>query len=485
MVGPDYVGPSGHVPDAWSRNVLRDLHGPSLAGWWKGFRDPTLNTLIERAREANPDLKVALHRISEARAQRGIARSQGLPKANASALYSRERASENLGGFVRDNPSSFYSTGFDAGWEIDLFGGIRRSVEAADANVQAREEDYRDALVTLFAEVALNYIDYRTFEERIAVALGNIGAQQGSVDLTQGRLDAGLVPRIDVTQAESNLALSEASVPLLRTELIAAKNRLASLTGGFPESVDGLLARSRGIPMPSSGYSSGLPADLLRARPDVRSAERQLAAQTARIGVAEADLYPRLTLAGDFNLQADSSADLFDSPSRAYSFGPSFRWAIFSAGQIRNQIAAEESRAYQALAVYERSVLDAVEEVETTMASIVNERERLSDLGRAVSSSRETVSLVKNNYESGLVSFQNVLDAERTKFSAEDEEVFSRGQVARYYVTLYKALGGGTECEYIPEVDPVPGPRRWKKRAEAAALTGTSPAEAPTAVAGR
>lgn len=478
-VGPDYTGASTRVPDAWTRNVLRDLRdGSNLAGWWKGFKDPALNTLIERAREANPELKGALARIAEARAERGVAVSQGLPQLGAGADYSRNRTSESLGRVgagVANNPSSLYSTGFDAGWEIDLFGGIRRSVEAADANLAAREEAYRDALVTLFAEVALNYVDYRTLEERIAVATRNIAAQRGSVDLTKRRLEAGLVPKIDVTQAETNLALSEAAVPLLRSQLAAAKNRLASLTGGFPASVNSLLSRSRGIPVPPSGYSTGLPADLLRARPDIRRAERELAAQTARIGIAEAELYPRLSLLGDFQLQSLKSGDLFDSASRAYSFGPSFRWSIFSAGRIRNQIAAEESRAIQALSTYESSVLGAVEEVETNMAAILNERDRLGNLGRAVSSSRETVNLVKDNYENGLVSFQNVLDAERTKFGAEDEETFSRGQIARHYIALYKALGGGTQCEYIPET--LPAYERAPKRKKAGA-TGPERPEA-------
>lgn len=472
LVGPDYAGPGGAVPDAWSRSVVQDLAGgsSSLAGWWRGFNDPALDTLLERAREANPDLKAALAGIAEARALRGVARSQGLPQAEAEADYSRVRTSETLGAPVRDNPSSLYSTGFDAGWEIDLFGGIRRSVEAAEANVAAREEGYRDALVTLFAEVALNYVDCRTLEERIAVANRNIAAQRESVNLTKGRLTAGLVPKIDVTQAETNLALSESSVPVLRAQLDAAKNRLATLTGGFPASVEGILARSRGIPVPSAGYSAGLPCDLLRARPDIRRAERELAAQVARIGVAEAELYPRLTLFGDFHLETASSGDLFDSASRTYAFGPSFRWAIFSAGRIRNEIAAEESRALAALAAYESAVLGAVEEVETSMSAIVNERDRLGDLGRAVASSRETVSLIKDNYENGLVSFQNVLDAERTKFDAEDEETFSRGQLAGFYVRLCKALGGGTECEYIPcvggEVPPY-FPHRAERRRKA------------------
>lgn len=475
-VGPDYITPRKGTPDAWSRSVLRDLddNAACLSGWWKGFHDPTLNALIERARASNPNLRLALERITEARAQRGIAVSQALPQVAGNGSYSRNRVSENVGGRAAladaaaaagagagafggaTNPSNLYTTGFDAGWEIDIFGGIRRSVESAEANIAAQEENYRDALVTLFADVALNYVDYRTLEARIAVANRNINSQRGSVDLTRKRLDAGLVPKIDVTQAETNLALSEAAVPQLRAQLAASKNRLATLTGGFPASVDAILANRNGIPVPKAGYSAGLPADLLRARPDIRRAERELAAQNARVGVAVADLYPRFTLFGDLNLQASNSGDLFNSASRAYSFGPSFQWQIFSAGRIRNNIRVEESRVAQAYAAYESTVLGAVEEVETSMAGIVYERERLSDLARAVSASSETVSLVKDNYQNGLVSFQNVLDAERTKFSAEDEETFSRGQIARNYIILYKALGGGTATELIPPAVPIP-----------------------------
>jgi NodT family efflux transporter outer membrane factor (OMF) lipoprotein len=471
-VGPNYVEPHQSAPDAWTRSVMRDLDGNAacLSGWWKGFHDPTLNALIERSRASNPNLRLALERITEARAQRGIAVSQGLPQANGSGGYTRNRISENAGPQAAlgnagpmaaaignaNTPFNFYTLGGDAGWEVDIFGGIRRSVESADANIASQEENYRDALVTLFADVALNYVDYRTLEARIVVANRNINAQRGSVDLTGKRLDAGLVPRIDVTQAQANLSLSEAAVPQLRAQLVLSKNRLATLTGGFPASVENILGSSRGIPVPKAGYSAGLPADLLRARPDIRRAERDLAAQTARVGVAVADLYPRFTLFGNFNLQAANSGDLFDSASRAYSFGPSFQWQIFSAGRIRNNIRIEESRVAQAYATYEGTILGAVEEVETSMAGILYERERLSKLGRAVSASNETVSLVKDNYQNGLVSFQNVLDAERTQFSAEDEETFSRGQIARNYIILYKALGGGTATELIPPAVPIP-----------------------------
>jgi|GEM_PF-2189696 len=226
-VGPDYLQPGRDIPDAWTRSVERDLEdgAASLTGWWKGFNDPTLNALIERARASNPNLRLVLERITEARAQRGIAVSRALPQGNGSGRYSRHRNSESLNSPVpSDNPFDLYTTGFDAGWEIDIFGGIRRSVESTEANIAAQEENYRDTLVTLFADVALNYVDYRTLEARIAVANRNINSQRGSVDLTRKRLDAGLVPKIDVTQAETNLALSEAAVPQLRAQLAASKN---------------------------------------------------------------------------------------------------------------------------------------------------------------------------------------------------------------------------------------------------------------------
>lgn len=456
-VGVDFEKPDTAVPDAWSQALSRDLKGSgsSLEKWWRGFNDPVLNQLIDRTRESNPDLQAALERVTEARALRGIAVSQGLPQANAGGAYTRNRASESLlGPAPSDNPSNFYSAGFDAGWEIDIFGGIRRSVESAEANIGASEEDYRDALVSLFSEVALNYVEYRTIQERIRVAEQNIASQKESAELTRNRLDNGLVPKIDVTQAETNLAISESLLPALRSQLVFAKNRVATLTGGYPDSVEKLLAGRRAIPLPKSGYSAGLPADLLRARPDVRRAERELAARTAAIGIAEADFYPRFTLFGDFNLQAVSSGDLVDSASRAYSFGPSFQWQIFSAGRIRNAVLAEESRTRQALNRYESSVLLAVEEVETSMAAVANEWDRLAALKRAVESANETVALIKDNYENGLVNFQNVLDAERTKFNVEDDQVVSQGQIAKNYITLYKALGGGTEMELLPPSSP-------------------------------
>lgn len=460
-VGVNYQRPDARVPDAWTESVLRGMQGPGggLEEWWKGFNDPVLNELVDRTRKSNPSLAIALERVTEARALRGVAASQLFPQAGAGGSYSRNRASESLlGPAPPDNPSNLFNTGFDAGWEIDVFGGVRRSIEASDAGVEAAGEAYRDTLVSLFSELALNYIEYRTVQQRLVVAEANIEAQRTSLELAQSRFDNGLVPRIDVTQAETNLAVSESLLPLLRTQLTLARNRIATISGGFPDSVVGMLAANRPIPQPRTGFSAGLPADLLRARADVRRAERELAAQTAAIGIAEADLYPRLTLFGNFDLRSVSSGDLLDAGSRTYSFGPAVRWQIFSAGRIRNTIKAQESLANQALSRYEATILGAVEEVESSMSAVANQQDRLALLQVAVASSAETVELVKENYENGLVNFQNVLDAERTKFNVDDDLVVSRGQIARGYVTLYKALGGGTETELIPppSADPEP-----------------------------
>jgi len=454
-VGPNYGEPDAKVPDAWAASVGRDLRGGAsdLDKWWGNFNDARLTRLIEKVRASNPDVRLAAERIEEARSRRGIARSQLFPAANAGGDYVRNRASESLlFPAPGTNPSNLFSAGFDAGWEVDVFGGIRRGVEAAEAGIGVSQEAYRDVVVTLYAETAVNYIEYRTLEERIRLASANIKGQADSLELASARLEAGLASDLDVAQAETNLATSKALLPLLESQRAFAANRLAALAGGFPGSPEARLGTGSGIPVPKRGFSAGLPADLVRSRPDIRRAERELAAQTARIGVATAELYPKFRLAGDFTLQAAESGDFFQGASRAYAFGPSFRWNIFSAGQIRNTIRAEESGARQAYAAYEGAVIRGVEEVESAMAAIAHEWDRKAQLDIAVGFSRKTVGLVKQKYTEGLVDFQNVIDAERTLFDNDDNAAISRGAVARNYVILYKALGGGTEVVLeVPE----------------------------------
>ncbi|MDF1823663.1 MAG: efflux transporter outer membrane subunit [Verrucomicrobiales bacterium] len=468
-VGVNYNAPSTAVPDAWTLSIQPHLSNDAacLSGWWRGFNDPALNELIERTRSDNPDFKIALQRIVEARAERGVALSALFPNLATDSSYTRVRESEGAGAVLGNNPLDYYSTGLSGGWEIDLFGGLRRGVEAADANIEASVETYRDLLVTLFADVALNYIDYRTFEERIYVANLNIKIQQDSLDLAQSRLDAGLVSKIDVTQARANLETTKALVPQLEGQLVAARNRLGSLTGGYPHSVTKLLStRHTSIPVPAKDYGMGQPADLLRTRPDVRSAERTLAAAVASVGIAESELYPKLSLAGTLSFEALDVSNIPNAAAAAYSFGPSLQWNLFRSGQIKNQIRVEEAQAMQAYASYEKVVLTAVEEVETSMAGVLTERQRLSALRRAVAAADESVTLVKNNYTEGLVDFQRVIDTERVLFQNQDLAVTSKGQIARNYVALYRALGGGAALEEFELPEPVrkPGGGWIKKR---------------------
>lgn len=451
VVGTDYTSPATITPDVWHQSLTSDLNSgsPDLESWWTRFNDPTLNRLISTARESNRDLAIAFERVTEARAARGIARSQLFPSLDFNGGVSRGRTSENIG-----SPSppagktgDFWTTGIDAGWEVDLFGGVRRAIESADATAEGVEEVYRDTLVSLFAEVALNYIQIRTVEERIRLANGNITNQKESVSLTSDRLEAGLSPELDVSQATTNLASTEAVIPTLRNQRSIALNRLATLIGRYPSAAESLLGKSKGIPEPSRNVGVGIPADLVRARPDIRAAERNLAAQTATVGVAESDLYPRFTLSGTFQLQSTTASSLLASGSRNYAFGPNFSWNIFNAGRIRSQINIEESRTKQAYYSYQNTVLKAVEEVENALSSAFNERDRYKALEKAVTSSTKTVSLVKDNYREGLIDFQNVLDAERTIFANQDELAISQGEIAASYVALYKALGGGTKMK--------------------------------------
>ena len=323
-----------------------------------------------------------------------------------------------------------------------MLGGVRRAIEVTEASLQATEEAYRDFMVVLLAEVATNYMDVRTVEERIQLAQANIQNQEESLALAKERFKAGLVPRLDVTQAETNLANTLAFLPQLRQTRTQEVNRLASLVGGFSADLEQRIAPAETIPLPPANVAVGLPAEVIRLRPDIRAAERSLAAQTARIGVAEADLYPRFTLNGSFNLLSTSSGDVLDAASRDYGFGPALRWNLFSAGRVRSQIAIEASRTREAYYAYENAVLLAVEEVEVSMSGIANGRERLAALTRAADSAARPLNWSGKTTGVGQ-DFQNVLDAERTPTATEDAQAVSQGAIAIARETSSSALGGG------------------------------------------
>ncbi len=449
-VGPDYEQPQTDMPDAWHTAAVDGLATgeADLQTWWRVFDDEQLNGLVMRSAGGNLTLREALWRVEEARALRGVVTGDQ-PQVEFSGNAARSQASDNgaaaelapPGGFEAGNQ---FDLGFGANWEIDVFGRIRRQAEAADATVGASVEAYRDVLVSLYAETALAYISVRTSQERLRIANANVEAQESTLRLTEDRFAAGLVSALDVAQAESNLANTYSLIPVIERDLEGSLNRLAVLLGEEPGALHDELSNHVPIPSkPQEELTIGLPVELLRQRPDVREAERLLAAQTARIGVATADLYPSFSLSGFLGVSATSGSDLLDSGSVTWSVGLPIRWSIFTGGRIRSQIKVEEARTEQLFANYERTVLLALEETENAMVAYEKELERLERLRQSVAATQRSLELVLTQYRSGLTDFQNVLDTQRTLLLREDELAVVEGGVIGNLVRLYRALGGG------------------------------------------
>jgi len=431
--------------------VHQDLTGgitegeASLETWWKALNDPGLNSLIERASAGNLDLQEAAARVMEAQARRGIATGERLPDINGSGAVERTRTSEDFSPPTGKRNDYIYGMGVDSSWEIDFWGRIRRLVESADASLEASVEAYRDVQVLLFAEIALNYVEVRTLQARISFAESNVKAQRDSLEITEARLKAEITGELDVRQAQLNLARTESTIPALRTSMKQSINRLGVLLGEFPSALYDELITSAPIPQPPENITVSMPANFLRQRPDIRQAERELAAQTARVGVATAELYPRFSLLGDFGFEGDS--DIFDYKKRAWSIGPSFRWNIFDGGRVRSFISIEDARTEQALVRYEKAVLGALEEVENSIISYTEEVKRRGFLEDSVKAAQESVDLVKTLYINGLTDFQNVLDMERSRFEQQDDFANSEGRVTQDMIRIYRALGGGWDVE--------------------------------------
>jgi multidrug efflux system outer membrane protein len=466
-VGPDYVEPEIPIQDEWRAAVETEMsqEEPDIERWWENLEDPALTDLIRRSEVANLDLRIAVARVAEARALRGIAKGDFFPNLVLDGAYSYTEISENspvgqvivgAGGTVE--PTEQWQASAGSFWEIDLFGRIRRRTEAATAQFEATIEDYRDVLVSLYAEVALNYIDVRSLQTRLDFARNNVAAQRESLELTRDRFDAGLTSALDVAQAEQNLAQTESTIPALESGLNAALNRLAVLLGEQPGALhDELLADAGTIPAEPPDIVSGVPADVLRRRPDVRRAERLLAAQTARIGVAKADLYPTFSISGFVEAVAGSVSSLFESESGGWGIIPGFRWDLFQGGKIRNNIRAEEARTQQALYGYQQTILLALEEVEDALVAYDRERVRRERLREAADASQRAVDLVRTQYISGLTNFQNVLDTQRSLFQQQDLLAESEGRVVQNLIALNRALGGGWSLEPEPP-DQTSGP---------------------------
>jgi multidrug efflux system outer membrane protein len=467
-VGPDYKRPDLLTPSTWNeaQQTGIDATGTDLERWWTVFQDPLLDSLVERAVRSNLDLRVAEARIREARANRTVVAAGAWPTLGTSASYARNRSSANAFGFTpqggtgsggtggggtsggsssSDLDQNFYTAGFDANWEIDVFGGVRRSVEAADATIDAAVEDRRDVLVTLLGDVAKNYIDVRGFQRQLAVSRANLKAQEETLELTRVRFQAGLASDLDVAQQEAQVNTTASLIPLLESSLKRAAYSLDLLLGLEPGALAGELGHDVPIPSLPSKVLVGLPSELLRRRPDIRRAERQLAAATAQIGAAMADLFPKFSLTGVGGLRSISASDWFTGGSRYWNIGPTISWPIFDAGKIRANIEIRNAQQEQALTQYEKSVLSAFQEVETALVNYANEQATYRSLTDAVAANRRAVTMANELYIRGLNDFLNVLDTQRALYVTETALTQSQATMATNLVALYKALGGGWE----------------------------------------
>jgi multidrug efflux system outer membrane protein len=461
-VGPRYQRPQEAAPAAWGEAAEGGLNSAAadLGLWWASLGDPELSALVERAVAANHELRIAEARLREARAERLTVAAGRVPEVDATGEAIHQRISPNIfpslgpGGFVIPGEQNLFQLGFDATWELDVFGRVRRSVEAAGADVGAAEENRRDVLVTMLAEVARNYVEARAFQRRLEIARLNIAAQRQSAELTRARFAGGVSSELDATRAEALLATTESEVPTLQTGFKQAVHRLGVLIGREPGALMAELAEPAAIPAAPDEVRIGAPADVVRRRPDIRRAERELAAATARVGVATADLYPRFSLTGSFGFQSAKVASLFDSSSRFYSIGPALQWPIFDAGRIRANIGVQEARTEQALEAYEQTVLRAFEDVENAMVAYAREQERRVALGRAVDANERSVELAGELYGRGLADFLSVLDAQRALFQSQDQLAQSTRAVTSDLIAVYKALGGGWEVRYPEDAGP-------------------------------
>jgi len=441
-VGPNYTVPEVRVPGRWTEEAADNTHARTVgvSQWWKLFNDPALNSLVERAVGKNLDLRIAEARIREVRSGLGIAAAGGLPRMDASALYTRSQRSESVPPF-----RYLFQAGFDSSWEIDVFGGVRRDVEAAKADIGAAEESLRDVVVTLLAEVARNYIELQGTRLRIAILKSNLDARQEILELTKVRFDAGLATGLDVARTETLVATTRAQFPTLDTEMRRIIHRLGVLLGEPPGILLTELSKESPIPLHPPHVPVGLPSEILRRRPDIRRAEKELEAATARIGVATTDLFPRFSLTGSFGRRSDALEDLSSGRSGWWAFGPSVRWPLFAAGRIRANIQVQNARQEQALILYEKAVLNSLEDVENALVSYSRQRERHRLLMEAVAANRRAVEMANSRYSGGLEDFLSVLDAQRSLFDSEDQLAQSEQAVAEDAVRLYKALGGGWE----------------------------------------
>jgi NodT family efflux transporter outer membrane factor (OMF) lipoprotein len=457
--------PRVDVPGSWSLAMGASsdygitAQSAELQQWWKNLKDPQLDRLVQQAFLNNLDLKLAVRRVREARAARGVAGAARYPEIAEGGSVARRRSVIQTPDGLAAVEGTGFQIGFDANWELDFFGGVRNSVRAATAEVTVAEESERDVMVTMVGEIARNYVALRGYQRQLAVTRANITTERDTRDLTAVRVRAGLATDLDVSRVEAQLARTESAVPGLEAGVSDAVNRLAVLLGTSPGGSQAIVAgatpathsasllaglrTSEPIPPVPSEIPIGLPSELLRRRPDIRRAEAEIIAEAARLGVARSELYPKFVLSGALGRSANGAGGLTLGVGNFFALGPSVRLPIFNAGRIRSSIRAQDERVNEALLRYENTVYVAVEEVENSLADYQGHRKQLAHLEEAVSSSRRAVDLSRELYTAGLADFLSVLDAQNVLYTNEDELAQSEAAVVLDLVALYKALGGG------------------------------------------
>lgn len=472
-LGPDFKKPESNVSTDWlTDGSVFSKDAAFQEKWWETFNDPVLNSLIEQAYEQNLSLQVAGLKIMEARAQLGISRGNRYPQSQQiSGSISDVGVSENSPNFnqAADDSYTNHQVGFDAAWELDFWGRFRRAIQSSESSLAVTEADYDDALVILMAEVARTYVIIRTLEERLALVKSNITFQSESLRIATIRFDNGATTELDVQQATSSLADTQALEPSLIRSLRQATNGLSVLLGMPPSDLSGLLNPGHAnpsyvngsghIPVASETVTTGVPSDLLRRRPDVRLAEQFAASQSALIGVAKADLFPSFSLTGSIGYQASNTGnsegnDIFNSESLFFSGGPSFRWNIFNYGQIKNNVRIQDARFQQSLVNYKSTVLKAYQEVEDAMVAYAQSQQETSFRSTSASAALRAVEIAKIQYREGSVDFQRVIDSERFLVSQQDQWTQARGDIALNLIAMYKALGGGWEIRNGQDIIP-------------------------------
>ncbi len=451
-VGPNYKEPKSSSPPDWTSSMARGETNGSveLAGWWKKFNDTNLDEYIAIAVRSNLTLLTAEAHVREARAQEGVVAGELWPSLGAGAGYSKSRYGQNT---FPPLPSTvpltynLYNANFDAAWELDVFGGTRRAVEAANAQIAAAEYSERDVLVSVLAEVAREYINARAAQQHLIIAQENIKAEQDVLSLTTNRYANGLGNDVDVQQARAALANTVANLPVYQTAFQQSVYSLAVLLGQEPGALMDEMSAEKNIPLTPPFVPVGLPSELLQRRPDVQVAERKLAAATADIGVAKSDLFPKFSLTGIAGFQSQSAGTWIKAASRYYSVGPTIQWNLFQGGSIRANIRVQNARQEQALDQYQQTVLTALQDTESALTAYAKEQDRRDSLEQSVDASQQAYDLSTQLYKNGLIDFLRVLVSQTQLDVARDALVQSDQTVSLDLVQLYKALGGGWQEE--------------------------------------